>query len=136
MTRAELIAFLRRHCVAVVSTVSPSGAPESALVGFAVSDELELVFDTVTTSRKVHNLRANPRVAVVIGGWGGEQTAQLEGIADELADDRLREVYYAAYPDGRERAVAWNDLVYVRVRVTWARYSDFDARPPLIVEVV
>ncbi|HEY1815360.1 MAG TPA: pyridoxamine 5'-phosphate oxidase family protein [Kofleriaceae bacterium] len=132
MTRAELVTFLRTHRVAVVSTVSPSGAPESALVGFAVSDALELVFDTLSTTRKAHNLRANPRVAIVIGGWGAhEVTAQLEGLADERVGDRLREVYYAAYPDGRERA-AWPGLVYVRVRVTWARFSDFAAQPPRI----
>ena len=126
MTRAELVAFLRTQRVAVVSTVASSGAPESALVGFAVSDELELVFDTLSTTRKVANLRANPRVAIVIGGWGEHEiTAQLEGLADESVDDTLRDVYYAAYPDGRERA-AWQDLIYVRVRVTWARYSDFE----------
>jgi pyridoxine/pyridoxamine 5'-phosphate oxidase len=126
VTRAELVAFLRTHRVAVVSTVAPSSAPESALVGFAVSDELELVFDTLSTTRKVANLRANPRVAIVIGGWGEHEiTAQLEGLADEHVDDTLRDVYYAAYPDGRERA-AWKDLIYVRVRITWARYSDFE----------
>jgi pyridoxine/pyridoxamine 5'-phosphate oxidase len=125
MTRAELIRFLREHRQGVVSTVSPSGAPEAALVGIAVTDELELVFDTLSTTRKVANLRANPRVAVVIG-WAGEQTAQLEGIADEVTDARLRDAYYAVYPDGRERA-AWKNLIYVRVRVTWARFSDFAA---------
>ena len=105
MTRTELWPSCADISVAVVSTVSPSGAPEAALVGFAASDELELVFDTLSTTRKVANLRANPRVAIVIGGWGEHEiTAQLEGLADEHVDDRLREVYYAAYPDGRERA--------------------------------
>jgi pyridoxine/pyridoxamine 5'-phosphate oxidase len=125
VTRAELVGFLREHELGVVSTVSPSGAPEAALVGIAVSDDLELVFDTLSTTRKVANLRANPRVAIVVGGWGDREiTAQLEGIADEAVDDRLRDVYYAAYPDGRARA-SWANLILVRVRVTWARYSDF-----------
>jgi pyridoxine/pyridoxamine 5'-phosphate oxidase len=131
VTRAELIAFLRSEKLGVVSTVNDRGAPESALVGIAVSDALELVFDTDATTRKVANLRANPHVAIVVGGWGKrEQTAQLEGIADEHVDDRLRETYYAAWPDGRNRAA-----LHIRVRVTWARFSDFDARPPAIVEV-
>lgn len=131
MTRAELVAFLRSERFGVVSTVNRAGAPESALVGIAVSDELELVFDTDATTRKITNLRANPHVAVVVGGWGNrEQTAQLAGIADERVDDRLREVYYAAWPDGRTRTA-----LHVRVRVTWARFSDFDARPAVIVEV-
>jgi pyridoxine/pyridoxamine 5'-phosphate oxidase len=135
VTKAELVAFLRSERLGVVSTVDRAGRPESALVGIAASDAMELVFDTLATTRKVTNLRANPRVAIVVGGWGArEQTAQLEGIADEHVDDQLREVYYAAYPDGRERA-SWRDLIYVRVRVTWARFSDFDARPPMIVEV-
>lgn len=119
--------FLREHKLGVVSTASPSGAPEAALVGIAVTDELELVFDTLSTTRKVANLRANPRVAIVVGGWGErEVTAQLEGIADELVDDRLRAAYYAVYPDGRERA-KWPNMIYVRVRITWARYSDFES---------
>jgi pyridoxine/pyridoxamine 5'-phosphate oxidase len=132
VTHVELVAFLRSERFGVVSTVNERGAPESALVGIAVSDALELVFDTDAATRKVTNLRANPRVSIVVGGWGTrEQTAQLEGVADEHVDDRLREVYYAAWPDGRERAA-----LHVRVRVTWARFSDFDARPPLIVEVM
>jgi pyridoxine/pyridoxamine 5'-phosphate oxidase len=135
VTKAELVAFLRSEPLGVVSTVDNHGRPESALVGIAVTefrDALELVFDTDATTRKVANLRANPRVAIVVGGWGAhERTAQLEGIADELVDDRLREVYFAAHPSGRERAA-----IHIRVTITWARFSDFDARPPLIAEVM
>lgn len=131
MTRSELLAFLRRFKLAVVSTVTSEGASQAAIVGFAVSDELELVFDTSKRSRKLANLRANPRVAVVIGGWDSEQTAQLEGLADEGVDDRLREVYFAAYPDGQDRAKS-EDITHVRIRITWAKYSDFGAGPTVV----
>jgi PPOX class probable F420-dependent enzyme len=126
MTRAELLAFLRRHRLCVVASVSEAGAPQAAVVGFGVSDDLEIVFDTLDASRKVHNLRRDPRVALVIG-WDDEQTVQIDGIADEPtgADlERLKGVYFAAYLDGPERQ-SWKGITYVRVRPTWARYGDF-----------
>ena len=126
MNVTELLAFLRRHRICVQASVSPSGAPQAAVVGFAVSDDLEIVFDTVGTTRKMSNLRQDPRVALVIG-WDDEQTLQIEGVADEPqgADlARLKAVYFEVYPDGVERQ-AWKDITYVRVRPTWARYSDF-----------
>jgi hypothetical protein len=126
MNRAELLAFLRRHRICVQASVSASTGPQAAVVGYAVSDDLEIVFDTVGTTRKMQNLRRDPRIALVIG-WDEEQTAQLEGIADEPRGEdleRLKAVYFAVYPDGVERQ-AWKDITYVRIRPTWARYSDF-----------
>jgi general stress protein 26 len=135
MTRDDLIAFLRQHKLAVEASVAPGGRPQAAVVGYAVSDSLELVFDTVSATRKCQNLRANPHVALVIG-WD-EITAQIEGVADfpegdELA--RIRQCYFAAYPDGRDR-LAWPGITHVRVRPTWVRYSDYTKDPPYIVEI-
>lgn len=130
MTRAELIAFLRKHMLTVVSSSRADGAPQSAVVGFVVSDELELFFDTLTTSRKCVALRADARAALVIG-WD-DKTAQLEGVADEPSGadlDRLKQLYFAAFPDGVERDRTWTDLTYFRVRPTWARFSDFSGGP-------
>lgn len=135
VTRADLLAFLRRHRLCVVTSLSSLGAPQAAVVGFGVSDDLEIVFDTLATSRKIANLRREPRVAIVVG-WDDEQTVQIEGIADqpqgaELA--RLKSVYFEVYADGVERQ-AWKDITYVRVRPTWARYSDFRVHSGIVVE--
>jgi pyridoxine/pyridoxamine 5'-phosphate oxidase len=127
MTRAELLLFLQKHRLGVQSTVSPSGDPQAAVVGIAITPELEIVFDTVDTTRKCRNLRANPRIAFVIG-WDQGITVQLEGIADEPTGterDRILDAYFAAYPDGRDR-LAWQGITHFRVRPTWARYSDFN----------
>jgi bifunctional enzyme CysN/CysC len=126
--RTDILAFLRGHRLCVQASVSPSGVAQAAVVGFAVSDDLEIVFDTIGTSRKMKNLRRDPRVAIVVG-WDDEVTAQIEGLADEpdgaeLA--RLKAVYFQVYPDGVGRQ-AWKDITYVRVRPTWVRYSDFRA---------
>jgi len=126
MNRAELLAFLRRHRYAVQATTAADGSPQAAVVGIAVTDALEIVFDTLDTTRKLQNIRKDPRIALVIG-WDEQQTAQLEGVADEPTDDellRLKRVYFDAFPDGPERE-QWPGISYVRVRVSWARYSDF-----------
>ncbi len=104
----------------------------------AVTDQLELVFDTLNTTRKYENLTRNSKIAFVIGGLeeGDERTVQYEGIADTPSGDeldRLKECYFSVYPDGRERA-RWPGLVYVRTRPTWIRFSDFNKNPPEIVE--
>jgi hypothetical protein len=126
--RGELLAFLRRHRLCVQASASSSGVPQAAVVGFAVSDDLEIVFDTVGTTRKMQNLRSGGRIALVVG-WDEAQTAQVEGIADEPKGaelDRLKQVYFSAWPDGVDRQ-SWKDITYVRVRPTWARLSDFRA---------
>ena len=138
MEPRALLEFLRFHRLAVHATVSPVGAPQAAVVGFAVTDQFEIVFDTLESTRKAQNLRRDPRVALVIGGMvaGDERTVQLEGIADEPAGaelDRLKRVYYSAYPDGPSR-LAWAGLIYVRVRPTWVRFSDYTRDPIAITE--
>lgn len=135
MTPADFLAFLRRHRFAVIGTVR-EGAPQAALVGIAVTDRLEIVFDTVTGTRKYANLLADPRVALVVG-WDYGQTVQAEGIADLPAGEELaacKQDYFAVWPDGpgRER---WPDIAYVRVRPHWLRFSDYAMAPPRIEEL-
>jgi hypothetical protein len=108
------------------------------VIGYAVTERFEIVFDTLDASRKGQNLRRNNRIALVIGGLvdGEERTVQYEGIADEPSGaelDRLKQLYYAAWPDGPDR-LSWPGLTYVRVRPTWIRFSNFNANPPQIIE--
>ena len=138
MSTAELLAFMRMNRLAVEASVSPASAAQAAIVGIAVTDAFELVFDTLDSTRKVANLRINPRLAFVIGGImpGDERTVQYEGVADEPAGperDRIRAAYFSAWPDGPVRA-KWPGIVSVRVRPTWIRYCDFNQNPPLVVE--
>ena len=138
MTEAELLSFLQSHKVAVQASVSPDGTPEAAVVSIVVTDSFEVFFDCTTVGRKVTNLRANPKIALVIGGTvpGDERTVQLEGVADEPSGkdlDRLKKVYFKTYPDGRGRE-KWPDIAYFRVKPTWVRYSDYNQIPPVIVE--
>lgn len=135
MNRSEVLEYLGQQRLAVLATASREGAPEAAVIGIAVTDRFEVVFDTLSSTRKFQNLECNPRVALVIG-WEHERTVQLEGEADLPQGDeleRLKRAYLAAHPDGVERQ-SWPGLVYVRVRPGWLRYSDFNGKQPLIVE--
>ena len=137
LTRNALLEFLRSRRYAVQSSVHPNGAPQSAVVGIAVSDDFEIVFDTLGSSRKGTNLARNPGIAFVIGGWteGDERTAQYEGRAELPTGDRLdsaRDLYFRTFPDGRDR-LSWPGLVHVLVQPTWIRYSDYTPDPPEIV---
>jgi len=135
----DLLRFLREHRLAVQASVSASHGPQAAVVGFAITDRFEIVFDTLESTRKIQNLRGNAKVALVIGGLvpGDERTAQYEGIADEPSGEELEnltnEYYYVAFPDGRSRRT-WPGITYVRVRPTWIRYSDYNTDPPEIAE--
>ena len=134
MTRTEIVELLRHHKLAVIASIADNGAPQAALVGVAVSEQLEIVLDTLTSTRKFHNIVHDGRVALVMGE--GELTIQIEGHADVPggADlDRLHEVYFATYPDGRDR-IAWPDITWLRVRPTWIRVADYVADPPVIRE--
>ncbi len=134
MTRGELLRFLRAQPWAVEACVNPRGQPEAAVIGVAVTDQLELIFDTLSDSRKATNLRVDRRIALVMG-WDDGQTAQIEGIVDEPTGDelqRLKAAYLRRFPDGFERAVH-ADITYFRVLPVWIRYSDFRSTPPTVI---
>ncbi|MEO5903015.1 MAG: pyridoxamine 5'-phosphate oxidase family protein [Gemmatimonadaceae bacterium] len=138
MTTADLLDFLRTQRLAVQASRGVGDNVQAALVGIAVTDSFEIVFDTLSNSRKAENLRTNPRIALVIGGWlsGNERTVQYEGTVDEPDGpelERLKAAYFANWPDGPSRG-AWPGLIYIRVRPTWIRYTDFTCDPPLIAE--
>ena len=137
MDRSGIYAFMSGFKYGVVSSVAKDSTPQSALVGIAVSEELEIVFDTVNSSRKYKNLVEQPRCSVVVGGWSGEQTVQYEGVAFEPKGEELaqyQEIYFAAWPDGPAR-MNWPGIAYFVVRPSWVRYSDFDLNPVLVEEM-
>jgi pyridoxine/pyridoxamine 5'-phosphate oxidase len=129
MSPQKLVDFIAACDLGVVSSLSAEGAPQSAVVAIAVTPDLEIVFDTVSTSRKYRNLIARPQCSVTV--WRGEITVQYEGIAEN--SDRLRDTYFVRFPDGRDR-LSWPGITYFAIRPKWIRYSDFASRPPIFEE--
>jgi pyridoxine/pyridoxamine 5'-phosphate oxidase len=135
MTEADLYTFMRQCKLGVLGTICSANTPQSALVGIAVTPELEIVFDTVKSSRKYGNLKARAACSFVVG-WEGERTVQYEGEAEELAPpelERYQQRYFEVWTDGPAR-MSWPGIVYFVVRPRWIRYSDFDQGPPVIRE--
>jgi len=136
MEKAEIHSFMTRYRYGVISSIARDGTSQSALVGIATTPELEIIFDTVKSSRKYPNLVERPSCSFVVG-WDGEQTVQFEGYAFEPTGEELKryqEVYFTAWPDGPAR-MSWPGISYFVVRPRWIRYSDFDRTPPVIEEI-
>ena len=135
MTLEEIFDIAKRKRFLVVSTVNETGAPEAALMGFAVTQSNEIVFDTLASSRKAVNLARNPATALVIG-WDDGISLQIEGVARRPVGDDLasaKAAYFREWPDGRARE-AWPDIAYVVVKPKWIRYSNYAAGPPVVEE--
>ena len=67
MTTPEIYQFIANEKLGVLSSISADGTSQSALVGIAVTPELEIIFDTLLSSRKAHNL--DPEPAMFICDW-------------------------------------------------------------------
>ena len=126
----EVFDIIRRKRLAVVSTVHDSGAPEAALVGFALTDRNEGVFDTLGSSRKAVNIANRPAAALVIG-WENDMSIQIEGVARRPQGDDLayaKAGYFREWPDGRARE-NWPDIAYIVVKPEWVRYANYAGAP-------
>lgn len=136
MTKEFLNNFIGKHKLAVLSTVTQDHLPQSAVVGFIVTPDLKLFFDTLSDSRKYKNLSLNPKISFVIG-WD-LQTVQYEGTARKPTEAELENFlpeYFKAFPDGIERNNNEKNIAYFCVEPDWIRYSDFSDKEAKIEEL-
>src|SRR3979411_1064629 len=82
-TKEEIYNFLNSQSLMVVSSLNHDGNPQSAVVGFGQTNDLQLVFGTSELRRKHKNIIANGHVSVV-AGWS-DKTVQYEGVARVLS---------------------------------------------------
>jgi uncharacterized pyridoxamine 5'-phosphate oxidase family protein len=127
MNLKEVYEFMGSERLGVLATVSEDGTPEAALMGIAATPQLELIFDTLNSTRKYANIKKNPSVAFVIG-CSSEISVQYEGIAEELSGDSLtkyKAIYFSKFTDGPARE-NWLGMTYFVVRPRWVRYCDYN----------
>ena len=130
MKLEEVFDIVRGKRLAVVATVHDSGAPEAALVGFALTERNEIVFDTLASSRKAVNIARRPAAALVIG-WDNDISVQIEGDGRRPQGDDLgyaKAAYFREWPDGRARE-NWPDIAYIVVKPRWMRYANYAGAP-------
>ncbi len=105
---SELKALFVSQKLAVLATQS-HGQPHGSLVAFAVSDDFaNLVFATDRDTRKYHDIRMNPRVAMLIDSRSNRETDFVETLAvtvhgnareaEGKERDQCRRLYLAKHP--------------------------------------
>ncbi len=131
--RADIAAYVREEGRAIVATVTPDGEPEAALVGITALDDGTLIFNVIPWARKLVNLAAHDRVAVVVGTTA-HVSVQFEGLAVVTEGDaakRYAEEFERIMPGTKSRYEGYEVVV---VRPDWLRVYDVSHRPPLVVE--
>jgi general stress protein 26 len=123
----KILAFLGKHSLTVISTIDVGmEKPESAVIAFAETDTLELIFGTSNMSRKYANIKKNPNVSFVIGWDGAVGTVQYEGVAKELSQEeseKYADIQTAKNPAAK-KFTQREDQRYFLVTPTWIRFTD------------
>ena len=126
--------------MATIATIKPGGTqPESALIAFAETEALEIIFETFVNTRKWHNLQQNPHVALVIG-WDTKRhlTLQYEGEASPVPESDIeacRNLLLAKDTPCAETFLNDPRVRLFKIRPTWIRYSDYTGQAPRIIEI-
>ena len=132
--KRQLVEFISHHRLATLASLGPDGAPQAALMNIAVTQDLEVVFETTSQTRKFINLERDSRVALVIG-WSGQETLQYEGRAirpDGRRRDMARDAFVAAFP-AKTADEHWPSNAYFLVTPHWLRFSSY-YRPRFVEE--
>jgi pyridoxine/pyridoxamine 5'-phosphate oxidase len=139
----EVLDFLGKNPVGVISTIHKDiGTPESALVAFAETPTFEIIFQTLTTSRKYLNLKKSPCISFVTG-WKIDKpnqiTFQYEGSARELdINDAEYKKYRSAFEQKKTPCTVEfldnpNSRLFV-VSPVWFSYSNYTQENSRIIE--
>jgi general stress protein 26 len=136
--KSDVLSFLRSQSLCVVSTVNSEKHPQSALVAFAETDDLKIVFQTFVGTRKLQNIEQNACVSVVVGvDVSSYETLQYEGIAEIPSSKeaaKYREVLLKKKTPSTKKYVNDPRSNIVLIRPTWLRFSDYTGREPDIFE--
>ena len=134
--KTKILNFIKKQKVCVLSTVTKSHKPESAVIEFGETNNLEIVFDTITTYRKYKNLQHNPNVAVAIG-LDSDIIIQYEGKAIELVGTAAKK-YKESYWKKNPKAQKWEScpgIKFFKIVPKWIRYSDLSKKKWEVFEV-
>ena len=135
-----ILKFLKSQPMATIATIGLETAqPESALIAFAQTDELEIIFETFFETRKWHNLAQNPKIALVVG-WDTKRyiTLQYEGEAQPIPDadiEKYKQIFIAKDTPCTETFLNDPRVRLYKVRPKWIRYSDYTGKAPNIMEM-
>lgn len=130
---------MNRQPLMVVSTVHHnSNGPESALVAFSQTRELEIIFQTQNDTRKFKNLQSNTSVSAVIGFSDKEHiTMQYEGNARVLKKTELENaisIFKQKKTPCGDEFIYHPKAVFILITPKWISLSDYRGNEPKIFE--
>jgi predicted pyridoxine 5'-phosphate oxidase superfamily flavin-nucleotide-binding protein len=114
--------FLQKPLIARMSTIDPDGYPHTVPVWFALDGD-DVVIISVSDTRKVGHILANPKGAVAIGGDPADGVGYLIkgefSLEPDPEDAWVRKVTYRyEAPERAEKDIAaWADLDIVVLRL-------------------
>lgn len=135
-TKQEIFDFITAQPRMVLSTVTKDGASSSAIMGFGVTENFEIVFGTFEYMRKVENMHLNPMVSIVTG-FDQTGTIQYEGTVRQLEGpevDRYAEYHFAKHPRSR-RYKNEPGQIYFLITPTWIRFTEVTYTPWKVTEL-
>lgn len=136
--KKKILDYMKKVELMVISTINKEGKPESALVGFSETRDLEIIFGTPNKTRKYTNLKSHKNVSLVIGWELDEKiTIQYEGSAQEVTGkeaEKCRKLHIAKNPK-REKWVHEEGEAMFKIKPKWIRYSDLSKYPREMFEV-
>ncbi len=134
MQRTDALAFLKNHSLGTLATLSTEGTPRARVLYYACDESLSLYFLTLANTRKVADIRANPKAAFVVTDAEKNQTLQIEGVFEEITDTAtfgpiLSELSGRLFPEESQAApITHMDSakpVFFKLVPTWIRFGDF-----------
>jgi len=132
----KILEFLKSQTICVVATIdAENNRPESAVVAFSETKNLEIIFGTFSNTRKFINLLKNSNIAFTIG-WE-DISIQYEGVArlvEGSGEEECRNIHLAKNPASKKYAFHENQKFF-KVTPKWIRYSDFSFDPEKVFEV-
>ncbi len=134
--KKSVLKILKSNDLCVLSTVTPDGKSQSALMAYTIKDDFTILMNTEATTRKVQNIIENNNVSLVVGGFKGDPSIQIDATARIADNQQAQEAqqymlsqnpelsnYFA--PNGR----------FIIITPDWLKYSDYSQNPPEIKEI-
>lgn len=122
----------------VLSTATKDGKPESAVVGYAVKDDLTLYFSTHTNTRKYKNIVENPKASFVTGWTFNTSNIQIDGTARIISEEHseykaIEEFFFTQNPEAAKFKSP--GIIFIELTPTWAHLLDLSVHPPMSEEI-
>lgn len=131
----EAIEFLRRHELAVLSTVGRTGNVDGAVVYYVVDHRGFVYVLTRSETTKGRNIYAHSQVALTVHESGTMKTVQVQGVAEVETDPAIKSEMFALlvrvrdYQEGVHAPpvteLAEGGFMIIRIKPTVARFHDY-----------